>query len=343
MIINLLAEMAKIRKKDKREVAQMVLPVVYDKKQAKSYIKQHWNITFARQKKVSVYAKRIMANVLAMIKEDDIDLRPYYEMHISDVIPNTEVDAYTKIKAAFIELSQLHWLLEDLDRKRFEVRHLLNTSDVNCRYENGVITIVLNPILKPYFIELAHYSVYELKHYMHFSSWYSLRMFELLSAYKDTGVWWVSIQEFRQLMDCENKYPEVKDLLKKTLFEPLQELESTDVAFSYETKHDVTYRGRGRKPVIAIEFQLKKVKVKEVPKSWFEFSDEHKNVLLRLRSWQVTDTNIVRYAKVIGMEKANKMLYEWQLKGNEIQDKAKYCNAVWVRVGKTILESEKGV
>lgn len=343
MIINLLVEMAKIRKKDKREVAQMVLPVVYDKKQAKSYIKQHWNITFARQKKVSVYAKRIMANVLAMIKEDDIDLRPYYEMHISDVIPNTEVDAYTKIKAAFIELSQLHWLLEDLDRKRFEVRHLLNTSDVNCRYENGVITIVLNPILKPYFIELAHYSVYELKHYMHFSSWYSLRMFELLSAYKDTGVWWVSIQEFRQLMDCENKYPEVKDLLKKTLFEPLQELESTDVAFSYETKHDVTYRGRGRKPVIAIEFQLKKVKVKEVPKSWFEFSDEHKNVLLRLRSWQVTDTNIVRYAKVIGMEKANKMLYEWQLKGNEIQDKAKYCNAVWVRVGKTILESEKGV
>ena len=332
--------MTKTRKKDKREVAQMVLPVVYDKKQAKSYIKQHWNITFARQKKVSVYAKRIMANVLAMIKEDDTDLRPYYEMHISDVIPNTEVDAYTKIKAAFIELSQLHWLLEDLDRKRFEVRHLLNTSDVNCKYENGVITIVLNPILKPYFIELAHYSVYELKHYMHFSSWYSLRMFELLSAYKDTGVWWVSIQEFRKLMDCETKYPEVKDLLKKTLFEPLQELESTDVAFSYETKHDVTYRGRGRKPVVAIEFQLKKVKVKEVPKSWFEFSDEHKNVLLRLRSWQVTDTNIVRYAKVIGMEKANKMLYEWQLKGKEIQDKAKYCNAVWVRTGKSLLQAE---
>jgi len=331
----------KPRKKDKREVAQMVLPVVYDKKQAKTFIKQHWNITFARQRKVSVYAKRIMANVLAMIKDDDVDLRPYYEMHISDVIPNVETDSYTKIKSAFIELSQLHWLLEDLNSKRFEVRHLLNTSDVNCRYENGNITIVLNPILKPYFLELAHYSVYELKHYMHFSSWYSLRMFELLSAYKDTGIWWVAIDEFRKLMDCETKYPETKDLLKYTLSEPLQELETTDVAFSYEPILDVNHKGRGRKPVIALEFRLKKVQVKSIPESWYEFSDEHKNALLRLRSWQVTEANITRYAKVIGMERINKLLYDWQLKGNEIQDKTKYCNAVFIRVGKASFDEQQ--
>jgi hypothetical protein len=42
-----------------------------------------------------------------------------------------------------------------------------------------------------------------------------------------------------------------------------------------------------------------------VLQEWFEFSDEHKNVLLRLRAWMVTDLNIVRYAKVIGMEVAN--------------------------------------
>ena len=91
---------------------------------------------------------------------------------------------------------------------------------------------------------------------------------------------------------------------------------------------------RGRKPVIALEFRLKRAVPKNVPQEWFEFSDEHKNVLLRLRTWQVTDPNIIRYAKAIGMERANKLLYEWQLKGKEIQDKAKYCNAVWVRVGK---------
>lgn len=326
--------MAKAKKKDKREIAQMTLPLIYSEKDVKTYVKQHWNATFARQRKVSVYAKRIMANVLAMIKEDDSDLRPYYQMHISSVIANSDVDTYTKIKAAFVELSQLHWLLEDLEKKRFEVRHLLNTSDINCRYEDGFITIVLNPLLKPYFIELAHYTIYELKHYMHFSSWYSLRMFELLSAFKDTGIWWVAIDEFRTLMDCEKKYPNQHDMLKKTLTEPLQELDTTDLAFVYEPIFDMYSHGRGRKPIIALEFRLKKAKPKNIPKEWFEFSDEHKNVLLRLRAWQVTDPNIIRYAKAIGMERANKLLYEWQLKGKEIQDKAKYCNAVWVRVGK---------
>ena len=332
--------MSKIRKKDKREVAQMTLPLIYTERDVKAYAKQHWNATFARQRKVSVYAKRIMANVLAMIKEDDSSLRPYYQMHISSVISNTDVDAYTKIKAAFIELSQLHWLLEDLEKKRFEVRHLLNTSDINCRYEDGYITVVLNPILKPYFIELAHYTIYELKHYMHYSSWYSLRMFELLSAFKDTGVWWVAIDEFRLLMDCEKKYPNQHDMLKKTLTEPLQELEATDLAFTYEPVFDMYSHSRGRKPVIALEFQLKKARPKNIPKEWFEFSDEHKKVLLRLRTWQVTDANIVRYAKAIGLERANKLLYEWQLKGKEIQDKAKYCNAVWVRVGKAAMGEE---
>ena len=332
--------MAKAKKKDKREVAQMTLPLIYNERDVKAYAKQHWNATFARQRKVSVYAKRIMANVLAMIKEDDSQLRPYYQMHISSVIANSDADAYTKIKSAFVELSQLHWLLEDLEKKKFEVRHLLNTSDINCRYENGFITIVLNPILKPYFIELAHYTIYELKYYMHFSSWYSLRMFELLSAFKDTGIWWVALDEFRQLMDCENKYPETKDLLKKTLSEPLHELDSTDLAFTYEPIFDMYALGRGRKPVIALEFRLKKAKPKNIPKEWFEFSDDHKNVLLRLRTWQVSDANIIRYAKAVGMERANKLLYEWQLKGKEIQDKAKYCNAVWVRVGKSVMGEE---
>jgi plasmid replication initiation protein len=334
------------KKKDKRETTQMVLPLIYDRKEAKAYIKQHWNITFARQRKVSVYAKRIMANVLAMIKEDDSDLRPFYQMHVTDVVPASDSDFHSKVKKAFDELTDLKWLIEDIESKYFAYRHLLDTTKTvkidgfECAYKDGRITIVLNPALKPYFLELAHYSMYELKHYMLFSSWYSLRMFELLSAFKDTGIWWVSIQEFRSLMDCENKYPNLHDMLKKTLSEPLEELGKTDLAFTVTPVLDHGYRGRGRKPIIALEFRLKNVEVKNIPESWFEFSDALKNVLLRLRSWGVSDSNIVRYAKAIGIEKANKLLYEWQLKRSEIKDKVSYCNAVWVRVGKAAIDHD---
>lgn len=109
--------MKKVKVKDKRGVAQMTLPIIYNENDVKKYAKQHWNITFARQKKVSVYAKRIMANVMAMIKDDDSDLRPYYQMHVSTIVPNTDTDSYTKIKNAFVELAKLHWLLEDVDKK----------------------------------------------------------------------------------------------------------------------------------------------------------------------------------------------------------------------------------
>ena len=53
-----------------------------------------------------------------------------------------------------------------------------------------------------------------------------MRLFELLSAKKDTGIWRVTIEEYRKLMDCENKYKEVKNLIDKTTAEPLTELEN---------------------------------------------------------------------------------------------------------------------
>jgi len=330
--------MKKAIKGDKRQVAQMTLPLIYDNKDVKNYAKQHWNITFARQKKISVYAKRIMANVMAMIREDDAELRSYYQMHISDVAPNTDSDFHSKVKKAFDELTDLKWLIQDLESDYFAFRHLLNTSDIHCAYKAGTITIVLNPLLKPYFLEIAHYTTYELKHYMHFSSWYSMRIFELLAAFKDTGTWIVSLNEFRELMDCQKKYPDTTHLLQKTLSEPLQELSSTNLAFTYAPIYDQNSKGKGRRPVVALEFKLKNITVTEIPASWYEYSDAHKQILLRLRSWKVSEVNIVRYANSIGLEGANKLLYEWQLKGNQIENKEKYCNAVWVRVGKAAME-----
>jgi glutamate synthase domain-containing protein 3 len=51
----------------------------------------------------------------------------------------------------------------------------------------------------------------------------------------------------------------------------------------------------------------------------------------------VSEVNITRYAKAIGLEKAKKLLKDWQEEersSKRIDNKEKYCNAVWVRVGK---------
>lgn len=332
--------------KDKRST-HTTLPLELSKSpELKQYVKQHWNITFARQKKISVFSKRIMATVLAQISETDTQLAPFYKFHVRDIATpdQDKTSIYKDIKKAFDELTDLKWLFEDVSKETFTFRHLLNTSDANLGYSQGWITVVLNPLLTPYFVALAkNYSTYELKWYMTFKSWYSMRLFELLAAFKDTGIWRVSIDEFRELMDCKNKYPKVPDLLKYTLAEPFEELANTKYAFTYKALENEFKIGKGRKPIAALEFHLKHVEPVAIPKEWYQFSDEHRNVLVELQRFKVTEKNIIRYAKAIGLDGAKKLLKEWKEKersNTRIDNKEKYCNAVWVRVGKECLKEK---
>ena len=60
-----------------------------------------------------------------------------------------------------------------------------------------------------------------------------------------------------------------------------------------------------------------------------------------LRAWKVTDKNIVLYLENIGTKAANNLVYDWQLKENSddwIEDREKYCNAVFVIIGKATQE-----
>lgn len=326
---------------------QIVIPMDYTPREVKEYAKQHWNITFARQKKVSIYAKRIMATVLGMIRDSDEDLLPYYQFHVNQIATKGEENSniYKYVKHAFDELTDLKWLIEDTEKKKFQFKHLLNTDNNYCGYDNGIITVVLSNTLKEFFIAMAHYSTYELKHYMTFKSWYSMRLFELLSAFRDSGKWYVSIEEYRELMDCKEKYPKTPDLLKYTLSEPLEELEKTNCAFEYKEIYNANHVGRGRKPVSALEFTLKKVELKEIPESWYAFNDEYKRVLMSLKDkFKVSEQYIARYAKSIGINGAKKLLREWEIKeasNNRIDDRLKYCNAAWVRAGKEAKESQE--
>ncbi len=330
---------------DKRST-QLSLPIVYDPLKAKEYAKQSWNMTFARQKKVSVYAKRIIANVLAMIKENEKEFKPYYEMRAIDVIqdPNAHKQSiYKELKKAFEELAGMFWMFEDEKNQRFRPKHLLNTIDDNarCEYSDGMIYIALNPSLSKYFIELSHYTTYELKHYMTFSSWYSMRLFELLSAYRDTGTWRVNIAKFRELMDCTNKYKNVNDMISRTLHEPKEELEKTKLAFTYEIKYSEKF-GRGRPAVEAIEFTLKKITPKEIPDSWQDMPEEHKTTIHLLRNtYFVDDKVIMKYMKVIGLKRVKELIKIWyDLKNdNKIANIKAYCNKVFQEEGKKALEN----
>jgi plasmid replication initiation protein len=327
---------------------QLTLPLVIPDAEFKAVVKQHWNVTFARQQKISVYAKRIMALVIAQIQENDLALKPFYQMHIRDIVREASVDrntAYKEVKKALKELSDQSWEFEDITRGKWTIRHLVDTTKILIEdgfeygYDSGTITVVLNPSLKPFFIELGHYSTYLLHDYMKFKSWYSMRLYEILEAFKDTGIWYVPIDEYRKLMDCQTKYPLVKDLINKTLKEPAEELKETRMAFEYSPILSKT-SGKGRPPIVALEFKLKHITQRKIPKEWLT-NPKTAAIINALKEFKVTDANIVKYIKYFPGTELTKLIRDWQIKeasSERINDKQSYCNSVWVKLGKQFEE-----
>jgi len=328
---------------DKRST-QLSLPITVEDKEFKEVVKQHWNITFARQGKISVVAKRMMALVLAQIQDNDMKLKPYYQMHASDVVMNNDGgSAYDHCKRAFEDLASVHWMIEDIEAQEFAPRHILDTTKVKKKdgfetaYKKGQITLAINPALEPYFIGMAHYSKYEIGNYMRFKSWYSMRLWEILSAYQDTGAWYAPLEEYRKLMDCEKKYPLTKDLINKTLAEPLEELKGTNLEFTYK-KVFSKFHGKGRPPVIGLEFHLIRSRLTKVPQGWFDTSERHNRVLTRLiQKWKVDQAHICKYAEALtldGMAEIERQFVDKENSKNKIENKKKYCNAAFVKAGK---------
>jgi plasmid replication initiation protein len=329
-------------------------------------VKQHWNVTFAHQKKISVYGKRIMARVIDQIRDNDYQLRDFYQLHISSILEGTDIDtetAYAKIKGALYELADVKWEFESIDHKEWYFRHLLDTTkEQRVGYKEGVITILLNPQLAPYLVKAAHYSRFPLNGYMNLKSWYSMRFFEILAAWQDKGYWEVAVDDYRQYMDCWHEYdkrgqikkgkngqPLVKYantmlLIANTMKEPEKELAGTDFEFTFTPIYETSRPTRGRKKIIRFRFELKKGPVlKDIPASWLEHADTG-SIIVRLREWKVTDANIVKYAPILKQEGALELLKAWEAKNRSnrhIDDKLRYCNAAFVRAGKKALDDAK--
>lgn len=349
--------MLKINQMEDKRTTQVTLPFLMDDKTVRKYAKQAWNLTFSGQKKMSIYAKRMLVRVLAEIKEDDTELKPYFRFHINEIKGDDSKVQYGYIRKAFEQLMHVSWFFEELDPrydvndwrgKKLMPRHLLDTTgrDMDCGYQGGYVTLVLNPALTKYFVQLSHYTTFEIKHVMHFKSWYSMRLFELLSAYRDTGFWIVSIDDFNTCFDTEKKYinrkskkQNVKMLLNSVLSEPLEELSSTKLAFRYETiLKDRVAGERGRMPIVGIRFILEHKKLKELPTN---INPTVKAIEKELLKWKVTHQNIVKYIDVIKVEDINKLLASWKLKevsNRRIDDKLLYCNKAWCEEGKKAVE-----
>lgn len=345
-------------------ISQLQLALQYEPT-GTNQVKQHKKLTFSRQRKMSVYSKRILARVLEQIQPGDTELREFYQMRVTSILEGTDKDphnAYAYSKKAVYELAHIQWEVEDLESNSYYVLSLLDTTKRRrVGVKDGIITIILNPELAPYFLNIAgQYSVYKLDGYMGLSSWYAMRLFEILSFYKTTGWWQVSIDEFRLLMDCgpeldkfgqpkkdkqgtvKMKLAKTNHLIDQTVLTSQKELANTPYAFHFEPVYEVR-QTKGRPKIIGLRFKLDHVELTKIPPSWYA-SKTTGPVIRSLQEFKISEVNIAKYLGILGQRECSRLLREWQLKENSdkrIDDREKYCNAAFVRHAKAIIEARQ--
>jgi plasmid replication initiation protein len=259
------------------------------------------------------------------------------------------------------ELAHVVFYFENEKEEIVIPRHLLDTTRFEnpAGYKKGVLTVAFNPTLRDIIMELAHYSNYELGIYMRFSSWYSMRLWEMLYAFRDKPFIEFDVDKYREWMGCGAilndktgepkidkkgkikylKYPSQSDMLDRTTQEPLKEFLGTELEFSVVPITDKT-SGKGRPPIVKIRFELKfqKKSASEKLALWINASEAFKKTYERLKKYKINDDLIVKYAKPIGQKELNSLLHEWDVRQvpsskNPILNLEHYCNKVIKEVG----------
>ncbi|MFO7830177.1 MAG: replication initiation protein [Bacteroidales bacterium] len=203
-------------------------------KKPQKYNQQPNKITLSRQR-FSVIEKRIVYLIINRLDTGinvDQDLFKNKEF----AIPVKEIGDinYHRLKQESERLQSRTISFIDNDNKQ-EFDRI--TPFPRIKYKDGILYVTLFSDILPHFLELKKgFTTYQLQAALSLNSTYSQRLYELLSKYKDTGIWNnVEIEYLKQLLSIENKYPGFGKFRERVLIPAQTELkEKTDISFTYE-------------------------------------------------------------------------------------------------------------
>lgn len=204
--------------------------------------------------RLNLEEQRLMIACIAQIdsRPENYTDQPIIKVNATDYadIYNLNMkNAYTQLKAATDSIYERDIKIKnDATGTLTRVRWV---SSVQYQKNKGCVTLSFSPEIKKYLFALTQrFTSYRLVDVASLKSSYSIRIYELLMQHKSmkkTGRL-ISLDDFRKMLDIENKYAMFADLKKRVLEPSVKELnKSTDLSVSYNTIKD------GRK-IVAIEF-----------------------------------------------------------------------------------------
>lgn len=82
----------------------------------------------------------------------------------------------------------------------------------------GTVTLGFSPVILPYLTVLrTEFTRYKLKYVGNISSYYGIRLYEILAQYRKAGKRTLTLEQLREILSLGDKYPSVRDLRRRVL------------------------------------------------------------------------------------------------------------------------------
>lgn len=202
---------------------------------------------------LTVMEQKLIRLLASMIKKDDDDFKDYEfkTKELIKILNTSDSRFYRDIDNITDSIMQRVIKIKDVNTGEFEKYHWVDV----CKYKNGVLTLKVNRELKPFYLNLDWYTKYQLKNIMQFKSTYSFRLYELLKQYEKIKVRSITIDDFRCVLDIDDKqYPKYANLKQKVISVAVNEINSkTDLYIEYEEIKET-------RKITALKFYIKQNK-----------------------------------------------------------------------------------
>ncbi|MBA7532667.1 hypothetical protein ES705_24897 [subsurface metagenome] len=223
-----------------REVAKYCEGEGGIEKRSLSVIKQPNKFIETRQE-YSYLEKRIIYSIINSLHTHtgmNVNRDLFENIEVIILLKNLNESNYQRIKQAIVKMqSRGIFLIDNETKQEFDV--VIPFPHISYRGREGMVKVLILADMIPYLLELSKgYTRYQLQSALNLNSVISQRMYELLSRFKDTGIWQnVKIIYLKKLLNIEEKYKRFSSFEKYALQASQEELKNkTDISFTYSLR-----------------------------------------------------------------------------------------------------------
>lgn len=205
---------------------------------------------------MSLQTARLIRLLITQVAEHDKDLKTYTcrIADLADFLGVSTSNLYRDVRSVCeCAMKSVVYIGTGNPKAPWELIHWLDTA----KYDgNGNLTLRLSDELKPYVLELsAWFTQYKLKHILSLSSFYALRLYELIKCedgrtggYQSELVF--DLEDLRRCLGCEKKYAAFKDFRKRVIEVAVREINDKSDIYIIPT-----YQKQGR-AVASVAFEI---------------------------------------------------------------------------------------